>query len=317
MPAAVCAPALGFIKRSCLARAVRGRHLTAISDLSAAEITGLLDSAADLARDLQRHKDTLPSRIVCMAFFEPSTRTRLSFEAATHRLGARVVGFSDPATTSSAKGETLEDTVRMLGSYADAIVMRHPREGAAIAAAKVSPVPVVNAGDGPGEHPTQTLVDLYTIRQSLGSLSGVKVAVVGDLRFGRTVHSLVPALRRMGASAVQVPAPGLALPAAAGDVPHLALEEAAAACDVLYVTRVQKERFADAAEYERVKGSFVVGPELLERTKSRAIVLHPLPRVDEIPPSLDALPAAKYFDQARNGVPVRMAVLAALLEKPR
>ncbi|MHB8634356.1 MAG: aspartate carbamoyltransferase [Thermoplasmatota archaeon] len=290
------------------------RHLTRIGDLSDGELASLMDGAAAMARDVKGQRGRLAGSVVCAAFFEPSTRTRLSFEAAAHRLGAQVIGFSDPATTSWAKGETLEDTVRVLGGYADLIVMRHPREGAAAAAAKVSPVPIVNAGDGPGEHPTQTLVDLFTIRESLGRLKGVQTAVVGDLRFGRTVHSLVPALRRVGASVVQVPAPGLELPGAVGAVPTVTLEEAAKRCDVLYVTRVQKERFADAGEYERVKGSFVVGPELLERTHSKAIVMHPLPRVDEIPASLDALPAAKYFDQARNGVPVRMAVLAHLLE---
>lgn len=290
------------------------RHLTGIADLADKDIVGLLDRAHDMAASKASRRERLVDRIVCTAFFEPSTRTRLSFEAAAHRLGARVIGFSDPASTSTSKGESLEDTTRMLGGYSDLIVMRHPQEGAAKAAAKVSPVPVVNAGDGPGEHPTQTLLDLFTIRESLGRLEGVRVALIGDLRFGRTVHSLVPALRRLGATATQVPAPGLALPEAVGKVPETGLEEAAATCDVLYVTRVQKERFADPAEYARVQGSFVVGPELLERTRSRAIVMHPLPRVDEIPASLDASPAAKYFDQAKNGVPVRMAVLSTLLE---
>lgn len=294
---------------------VLGRHLTSIADLSDADIQRLLASARAMSAALHDQWERLDGSVISTAFFEPSTRTRLSFEAAAHRLGADVVGFSDPGTTSSSKGETLEDTTRMLGGYSDLIVMRHPKEGAALAAAKVSPVPVVNAGDGPGEHPTQTLVDLFTIQEALGRLKGVKVAVVGDLKFGRTVHSLVPALRRLGADAVQVPAAGLSLPSKVGHTNEVTLDEAAADCDVLYVTRVQKERFHDAAEYERVKGSFVVGPELLTRNKSRAIVLHPLPRVDEIPASLDALPAAKYFDQARNGVPVRMAVLSALLEK--
>lgn len=290
------------------------RHLTGIGDLTDADIHALLDRAHEMAGYGEARRKRLVDRIVCTAFFEPSTRTRLSFEAAAHRLGARVIGFSDPASTSTSKGETLEDTVRMLGGYSDLLVMRHPKEGAAARAAVVSPVPVVNAGDGPGEHPTQTLLDLFTIRESLGRLSGVRVAVIGDLRFGRTVHSLVPALQRLGAKVEQVPAPGLELPAAVGTVARLGLEEAAAACDVLYMTRVQKERFADAMQYEQAKGSLVITPDLLARTRSRAIVMHPLPRVDEIPATLDALPAAKYFEQARNGVPVRMAVLSRLLE---
>ena len=291
------------------------RHLTSIHDLSDVELVRVLDRAASYATDLRAHRDAFLGQIVCTAFFEPSTRTRLSFEAAAHRLGARVIGFSDPALTSTSKGETLEDTIRMLAGYSDLVVMRHPKEGAATAATKVSTVPIVNAGDGPGEHPTQMLVDLYTIRASLGHLKGVRVGLLGDLKFGRTIHSLVPALRRMGAVPVQVPAPGLEIPPKVGaPVPIETLEQAATDCDVLYVTRVQKERFTDPAEYEKAKGSLIVTPELLARTKSRAIVMHPLPRVDEIPPSLDATPAAKYFDQARNGIPVRMAVLSTLLE---
>lgn len=293
------------------------QHLTSIHDLSDAAIRELLDVSAVMERDLRRARDVLDGLIVCTAFFEPSTRTRLSFESAAHRLGASVLGFSDPATTSSSKGETLEDTVRMLTAYADLIVMRHPSEGAAKRAAKVSGVPIVNAGDGPGEHPTQTLLDLYTMEKEKGKLEGLRVGLVGDLKFGRTVHSLVPALLRMKAKAVAVPAPGLGLPAEiAAGVEEMDLAAAAASCDVLYVTRVQKERFASAAEYDKVRGSFVVNADLLKRTKSKAIVMHPLPRVDEIHADVDALPAAKYFDQARNGVPVRMAVLASLLENP-
>lgn len=290
------------------------RDLTSIHDLTDADMMRMLDRAGEMAQSMRKMRNLLDGRIVCTAFFEPSTRTRLSFESAAFRLGAGVIGFADPATTSSAKGETLEDTGRMLASYADLIVMRHPKEGAAKRVADVSSVPVVNAGDGPGEHPTQTLIDLYTMRQAHGHLKGLRVAVVGDLKFGRTVHSLVPALRRVGGQVVAVPAPGLDMPKSlAADLPTTTLEDAAATCDVLYVTRVQKERFADAKEYDAVKGAFVVNADLLSRTRSRAIVLHPLPRVDEVATDVDALPAAKYFDQARNGVPVRMAVLATLL----
>ncbi|MES2154773.1 MAG: aspartate carbamoyltransferase [bacterium] len=290
------------------------KHLVSIHDLTDDAVRVLLDLADVMAKNRAGHKDDLDGRIVCTAFFEPSTRTRLSFEAAAQRLGARVIGFSDPATTSSSKGETLEDTVRMLAGYADLIVMRHPKEGAALRAAKVSSVPMVNAGDGPGEHPTQTLVDLYTIQKERGGLKGLKVALVGDLKYGRTVHSLLPALKRFGAKPVAVAAPGLELPAElAKGVETADLDSAAADADVLYVTRVQKERFADAAEYERVKLHLRVDADLLRRTQSKAIVMHPLPRVGEVDESVDATPAAKYFDQARNGVPVRMAVLASLL----
>lgn len=291
------------------------RHLVSISDLDDAQIVALLDDAARFAEAPLGHETRLAGRIVCTAFFESSTRTRLSFEAAAHRLGADVIGFSDPAATSTRKGETLEDTIRMLSGYADVIVLRHPEEGAARRAAAVADVPVINAGDGAGEHPTQTLLDLYTIRKALGRIAGVKVAVVGDLRYGRTVHSLVPALQRLGATVVAVPAPGLELPATLGELEVMGLEKAAAACDVLYVTRVQQERFLDPSVYRAVQGSFLVDKDLLQRTGSQATILHPLPRVGEVATDVDDLPAAKYFDQARNGVPVRMAVLSALLER--
>jgi aspartate carbamoyltransferase catalytic subunit len=288
--------------------------LVSIHDLSDKEMRGILEAAAGMEQQGQRER--LVDRIVCTAFFEPSTRTRLSFEAAAHRLGARVLGFSDPANTSTSKGESLEDTVRMMGGYSDLIVMRHPKEGAARAATVVSSVPIVNAGDGPGEHPTQTLLDVYTMQKACGDVRGLKVALVGDLKFGRTVHSLVPALHRLGAKPVAVAAPGLGLPAKLSDgIPETDLETAARECDVLYMTRVQRERFTDASEYERVKLHYTVDADLLARTASKAIVLHPLPRVGEIATDVDALPAAKYFDQARNGVPVRMAVLAHLLER--
>jgi aspartate carbamoyltransferase catalytic subunit len=294
------------------------KHLTSIHDLDEATIHKILDRAKAMDESTRKFHEVLDDHIVCTAFFEPSTRTRLSFESAAHRLGARVLGFADPTTTSSSKGETLEDTIRMLSGYADCIVMRHPKEGAAAAAKAISSVPIVNADNSPGEHPTQTLVDLFTMRKFCGKLTGLNVGLVGDLRYGRTVHSLVPALLRMGAKPVRVAAPGLDLPAPlAKQCPVATLDEAAASCDVLYVTRVQKERFEDPKEYEKAKGLYRIDKALLERTKSKAIVMHPLPRVDEISSDVDDLPAAKYFDQARSGVPVRMAVLAHLLEKAR
>lgn len=283
-------------------------NLCSVDDLSDDEIRHILDEAERYAADPKGHRGTLDGHVIATAFFEPSTRTRLSFEAAALRLGAGVIGFSDGQNTSAAKGETLEDSARVLGGYADLLVLRHPEEGAARRAAAHAGIPVVNAGDGAGEHPTQTLLDLFTIRRSLGYLKGQKVAVLGDLRYGRTVHSLVPALNRLGASVVQVPAPGLEFPASIADVPETSLDEAAATCDVLYVTRVQKERMT-----EPPKEPIVIDRALLERTQSKAIVMHPLPRVDEVNVDLDDHPAAKYFEQARNGVPVRMAVLAHLL----
>lgn len=253
----------------------------------------------------------LDDRVVCSAFFEPSTRTRLSFESAAIRLGASVVGFSDAAATSTAKGESLEDTGRVLSGYADLIVLRHPETGAARRFAASARVPVVNAGDGAGEHPTQALVDLYTINKERGGLEGVKVAVVGDLRYGRTIHSLVPALRRFGAQVVAVPAPGLGM---GGDVPEVSLEDALASCDVLYATRVQRERLPHPGDHGDAEAQVLIDRRRLEDAGFDGIVLHPLPRRQELADDVDDHPSAKYFDQARNGVPVRMAVLATLME---
>ncbi len=293
-----------------------GRSLTRIADLSDEEIRSILDRASEYAAAPRDRMDELRGRIVAAAFFEPSTRTRLSFETAAHRLGARVIGFADGGSTSSVKGESLEDTTRVLAGYGDLLVLRHPEQGAAARAAAVSDVPVVNAGDGAGEHPTQTLLDLYTMRDNLGDLEGVRVAVMGDLRYGRTVHSLVPALHRLGADVVAVPAPGLGLPddvaGHGGGVDEVPLGEAAASCDVLYVTRVQRERMS-RQESAGGSGHLVVDGDLLRRSGSRAIVMHPLPRVDEISVDVDSLPSAKYFEQARNAVPVRMSVLSHIL----
>jgi aspartate carbamoyltransferase catalytic subunit len=284
-------------------------HLTSIHDLGKDGVEQVLEEAKRMA--IGNHNKVLAGRTVCSAFFEPSTRTRLSFEAAAHRLGANVIGFSDGKSTSGAKGESLEDTARMLGSYADAVILRHPEVGAAKIAASVAGVPVINAGDGAGEHPTQTLIDLFTIQQELGRLD-VKIGFVGDLRHGRTVHSLAPAMKWFGADIVQVPAWGLEMPD--NSIPQSGLGAAAAECDVLYVTRIQKERFDDANAYHQADGSFRVDKELLETNKSKAIIMHPLPRVDELATDVDNLSTAKYFDQARNAVPVRMAVLKMLLE---
>ncbi|MCX7598935.1 MAG: aspartate carbamoyltransferase, partial [Armatimonadetes bacterium] len=256
-------------------------------------------------------------------FYEPSTRTRLSFEAAMLRLGGQVVGFADPRASSAAKGETLADTARIVGGYCDIIVIRHPLMGAAKVAADYAGVPVINAGDGPHEHPTQTLTDLFAIRRAFGCLNGLRVGLCGDLKYGRTVHSLAPVLARLGSHMVCIAPDELQMPeevlaeveTISGRRPEMTadLSAAAADLDVLYMTRIQRERFPDPADYERVRGVYVLTPQVLARAPERMIVLHPLPRVDEIDPAVDADPRAWYFRQAHGGVPVRMALISLLL----
>lgn len=271
-----------------------------------------------------RRDDRLAGRIMATLFYEPSTRTRLSFESAMLRLGGAVVGTEAAHQFSSAiKGETLEDTIRMVSSYADVIVLRHEQAGAAARAAAVASVPVVNAGDGPGEHPTQALLDLYTIRSELGGAEGVHIAFCGDLRFGRTVHSLAQLLSlfegvRMTFVAPEVVQVGADLQArmTAAGVPFRLtdrLHEVLPSVDVVYQTRVQKERFADLADYEAARRAIRVDGEVMRALPGRAIVMHPLPRVDEIATEVDADPRAAYFRQARNGVVIRMALLDILL----
>ena len=268
--------------------------------------------------------DRLRGRIMATLFYEPSTRTRLSFESAMLRLGGSVIGTEAAREFSSAiKGETIEDTVRMVESYADVIVLRHDRAGAARAAAAVSSVPIVNAGDGPAEHPTQALLDLYTIDREVGRLDDLRVAFCGDLRYGRTARSLVlllsqfPGLRLtfVAPAVVQMGADILAL-LDAREVPWTTtdrLADVAADFDVLYQTRIQKERFENPAEFAEARGDTRVDAALLKRLRPDAVILHPLPRVDEIAPEVDADPRAAYFRQARNGVAVRMALLEMLL----
>ena len=304
-----------------------GRHVCHMADLSVEDIDAILDSAERMlpAARGETRLDVGRGRILATLFFEPSTRTRLSFESAMLRLGGSVVSVADPQSTSGTKGETLTDTVRMVAGYSDAIVLRHPREGAARLAARVSGVPIVNGGDGAGQHPTQTLTDLFTIRRTKGQIQGNVVAIAGDLKYGRTVHSLAHALARYGVEMVFVAPDALQVPQemrqqldAAGAKYRLAgrLEDVVGEADVLYVTRIQKERFPDLDEYRKVQGVFRVTPSLLAEGKKGIIVMHPLPRVGEIDPSVDAMPAAKYFEQAAYGVPVRMALLARLLGLP-
>jgi aspartate carbamoyltransferase catalytic subunit len=262
----------------------------------------------------------MAGRLLATVFYEPSTRTRFSFEAAMHRLGGQVLSAADASRNSSAaKGESLEDAIRVIGGYADAIVLRHPEVGAAERAARVAPVPVINAGDGPGDHPTQALLDLYTIKKELGRLDRLRIGLAGDLRNGRTVRSLALLLSRFpGNELVLISPPALRMGADVIDSLRQTqqgvretsdLAGAMASLDVLYQTRIQAERFESSEEYERHRGVYIVTPQLMRRLPERAILMHPLPRLEEIDPMVDADPRAAYFRQARNGLWVRMAVL--------
>jgi aspartate carbamoyltransferase catalytic subunit len=270
----------------------------------------------------EKNTDILKEKILSSLFFEPSTRTRLSFESAMHRLGGKVIGFADPNSTSQKKGESLADSIRMADSYSDAIVIRHPQEGAARLSAEFSKSPVLNAGDGAGQHPTQCLLDLFTIITEKKKINGKKVVLLGDLKYGRTVHSLAYALSLFGAELTFVSPQSLKMPKEVinecrsfGIEPSSTsnLENSIKNADVLYVTRIQKERFPDAEEYNRVVGTYKVDNELLKHVKEKLIVMHPLPRVVEIDPQVDKTSHALYFKQAFNGVPIRMALLSLIL----
>lgn len=280
---------------------------------------------AEKFEEIGRGKETsdlLNGKILGMLFFEPSTRTRLSFKSAIQRLGGSSIGFSRPEVSSVAKGETLADTIRTVENYCDAIVLRHPQMGSAKLAAEVSEVPVLNAGDGAGHHPTQTLLDLYSIKKNFGSIKGLNIGLVGDLKYGRTVHSLAYAASRFDNKLYLISPSGLEMPREIiNDLQDKgkeveessSVEEVLPQLDVLYVTRIQKERFSDPSEYNKVKDSYVIDLDLLESAKSELKVLHPLPRVDEISSEVDSSPHAKYFDQVFSGVVVRMALLALLM----
>jgi aspartate carbamoyltransferase catalytic subunit len=287
-----------------------------------------LDYLFDLARTMRRlvsHAggvDLLRGYVLAAIFYEPSTRTSSSFLTAMQRLGGGIIPITEVKASSVAKGETLGDTIRTLDQYADVIVIRHPQPGSAQVAAESAASPVINAGDGAGEHPTQALLDVFTILEELGHIDGLKVALLGDLKYGRTVHSLSRLLALYEVELTFVSPDILPMPpeivadlkAKGISARETAdLEEAIAAADVLYVTRVQKERFADPAQYEAVRGSYTITPELLKRAKEEMVVMHPLPRVGEIDPATDSDPRAAYFRQVKNGVYVRMALLAAVL----
>jgi aspartate carbamoyltransferase catalytic subunit len=301
------------------------RDIISIKDFSKEELEYILSYAKRMVpyAKAQKHTTLLKQHILATLFFEPSTRTRLSFESAMQRLGGSVIGFADPSGTSQKKGESLADTIRMADSYSDAIVIRHPQEGAARLAAEFSDVPIINAGDGAGQHPTQCLLDLFTILTEKKKIKGNNVILLGDLKYGRTVHSLAYALALFGANLTFVAPETLKMPKEVINeckefgiepINTSNLEKAIKEADVLYATRIQKERFPDAEEYNRVVGSYKVDNALLQLAKEDLIVMHPLPRVVEIEPEVDKTHHALYFKQAFNGIPIRMALLSLILE---
>ncbi|MBR6583181.1 MAG: aspartate carbamoyltransferase [Treponema sp.] len=300
-----------------------GRHLIQPDDLTVSEIEEICSLAEQIIVDPKSFQDVCRGKILATLFFEPSTRTRLSFEAAMLRLGGSVEGFSDADNTSSVKGETLADTIRVVSSYADIIAMRTPKEGAALLASKYSSCPIINAGDGGHYHPTQTLTDLVTIRQLLGGLENHTVGFCGDLKFGRTVHSLAEALRNFkGNKFIFISPKELSVPdylitnvlEPAGVKYEIveSLDEVINQLDILYMTRVQKERFFNEQDYIRLKDSYILDSEKMKNAKKNMIVLHPLPRVNEITPEVDEDPRAAYFKQVKYGMYARMALIAKL-----
>lgn len=300
------------------------RNLIDITDLTPAEIDGLIATAEDIIENPAKYQNLCAHKQLATLFFEPSTRTRLSFESAMLALGGGVLGFSEAASSSTAKGETVSDTVRTVSCYADIIAMRHPKEGAPFAAAQRSEAPIINAGDGGHNHPTQTLTDLLTIHREKGRLTDFSIGFCGDLKFGRTVHSLVNALARQeGVRFVFISPEELKLPnylkenvLKKGSLPYTetdSLEDAIPSLDILYMTRVQKERFFNEADYIRLKDTYVLDPEKLLPAKEDLSILHPLPRVNEIAVAVDNDPRACYFRQVKNGKYIRMALILLLL----
>jgi len=294
------------------------KDIISIRDFSKEELLFLLELAEKM-ETLKGKETLLAGKVLSTVFYEPSTRTRLSFESAMSRFGGSIIGFSDPKISSVAKGESLHDTIKMLEAYSDIIAIRHPVEGAARWSAESSKVPVINGGDGANQHPTQTLLDLYTIMKTHGKLDGLTIAMVGDLKYGRTVHSLAAALDHFDCRLIFVAPDSLQMPKE-----HLHelkveyketdnLQMALKVSDVVYMTRIQKERFPDPVEYEKVKGVYVLTKEMLADAKKGCKIMHPLPRVDEISKCVDETENAIYFEQAKNGVVMRQALLALLL----
>ena len=300
---------------------MENKSLVTIAEHSREKLEYLIQMASEFEKHPNRR--LLEGRVVATLFFEPSTRTRLSFETASNRLGARVIGFADPKVTSGTKGETLKDTIMMVSNYADIIVMRHYLEGAARYASEVSPVPIINAGDGANQHPSQTMLDMYSIWKTQGTLDNLQIYLVGDLKYGRTVHSLLTAMRHFHPTFHFIAPQELAMPETwkqycrdnnINFVEHQDFDEdTIAGADILYMTRVQKERFADISEYERVKDRYLLKLDMLAKAKKNMKILHPLPRVNEIEYSIDDDPHAYYFEQARNGLFAREALICDAL----
>ena len=297
------------------------RCLVSVANLPKEKILNLIRMGQEFEK--RPNRKLLDGRIVATLFFEPSTRTRLSFETAANRLGAKVIGFTDPKVTSSTKGETLKDTIMMVSNYADVIVMRHYLEGAAKYASEVSPVPVVNAGDGANQHPSQTLLDLYSINKTQGKLDDLHILLVGDLKYGRTVHSLIMAMRHFNPTFHFIAPEELSMPEELKaycreqgikyEEQTDFNEEVIAKADIIYMTRVQRERFTDLMEYERVKDVYILRAAMLHGAKPNMKILHPLPRVNEIAYDVDDDPHAYYFEQARNGLYAREAIICDVL----
>jgi aspartate carbamoyltransferase catalytic subunit len=299
---------------------MKNRSLVSIDDLTTEEALKILDDAAEFEKNPVQK--LLEGKVIATLFFEPSTRTRLSFESAINRLGGKIVGFSDAGVSSVSKGETLHDTIKMVSNYSDLIVMRHPIEGSARYASEISSVPVINAGDGANQHPTQTLLDLYSIRKTQGTLDNLNIFMVGDLKYGRTVHSLMMAMSRWNTTFNFISPEELKMPEeyklylenlGLKYYEHLDFTDIISRADIIYMTRVQKERFSDPIEYEKVKNVYVLKNSMLANTKPNMRILHPLPRVNEIHTDVDKNPKAYYFEQALNGVYTRQAILCSLL----
>lgn len=297
------------------------RSLVSITDYSKDQILRILKLAEGF--EAQPNRKILDGKIAATLFFEPSTRTRLSFETAVNRLGGKVIGFSDAATSSSTKGETLKDTIKMVSNYADIIIMRHFLEGAARYATEVTNVPIVNAGDGANQHPTQTMLDLYSIKKTQGRLENLNIVMVGDLKYGRTVHSLLMAMMHFSPTFYFIAPEELAMPneykiiCKENNIPYYEdstfSEDILNKADILYMTRVQKERFTDLVEYEKVKNLYILHNNMLASTRDNLKILHPLPRVNEISQDVDSNPKAYYFQQAQNGLYVRQAIISDVL----
>jgi len=299
---------------------MKNKSLVSITDFSKSDYLKILD----LAEEYERHpvKDILKGKVVATLFFEPSPRTRLSFESAVNKMGGKVIGFSDSSSTSVTKGETLYDTIKIVSNYCDLIVMRHPLEGSARFASEIATVPVINAGDGANQHPTQTLLDLYSIRKTQGKLENLTIFMVGDMKYGRTVHSLLMAMSQFNATFHFISPDELKMPEeykihlrsmGLRFYEHKDFTDIISEADIIYMTRVQKERFSDLIEYERTKNAYVLKSKMLANTKENLRILHPLPRVNEIDQDVDQSPKAYYFAQALNGVYIRQAIISLIL----